>query len=152
MVHSSDGGAGDDVEDGRSEGGPEPHGEADGEGLGEASASRLREVKPWQPGAPLKDVVPPAANLGDPLPAESMVLREKILEQAQERKRLADMAEDPVERKSFNAWGERQMSWGDRIRGLEDAVSEMGQMSSDDSERLMRIERMLVEVLKKSES
>lgn len=103
-----------------------------------------------------------------------MKLREKIIEEEQERARMRKLfesqpipeqeplemvaarvkeererREDPVEQPCFNADGERQMSWADRIRGLEGAVSDLEHLWIEDSERLKRIERMLVAIYKK---
>lgn len=79
-----------------------------------------------------------------------MALRAKIIEQEEARKRRREMEKsDPVRRESFNKDGEREMSWADRIEGLEVAANDFGELSLDDSERLKRIERMLVEIYKK---
>lgn len=85
-----------------------------------------------------------------------MALREKIIEEQRERKLVADAfnklpvpTEEPLEMVAARFEKDREMSLLDRVYGLEEAVSYLGDGQSEDSERLMRIERMLVEVLKK---
>jgi len=92
-----------------------------------------------------------------------MALREKILEQEREKKRIADSfnklpvpTEEPLAAVAGRIEKDREMSLLDRVYGLEGAVSDLEMMvlsfGEEESQRLMRIERMLVELLKQSKT